>query len=117
MRVAGEPLLLQALVVRHGTEAADVLPLGRSHLGDVLLRDCWQTGKQRGQVRAYGVVEPLQPMSPHPEVFEPRDEDKRRALWLSNDPVDVIPVCWHGGLAAIFAGVVVLVFVFLGVFT
>ena len=117
MRVAGEPLLLQALVVRQRDGAPDILPPGRPHLRDVLLRDYWQTGKRRGQERTYGVVEPSQTLSLHPEVFEPRDEDKRGALCLSNDPVDANPISWHGGLAASFAGAVVLVFVLLGVFT
>lgn len=117
MRVAGEPLLLQALVVRQGEVAPNILPPGRPHLRDVLLRDDWQTGKQRGQERTYGVVEPSQTLSPHPGVFEPRDDDKRGALCLSNDPVDTNPVCWHGGLAASLAGAVVLVFVLLGVYT
>ena len=117
MRVADDPLRLKALVVRQGTGTVDILPPFHAHLRDNLLGKYWQSGMQSGQDRAYGVMEQLQPESLHPEVFEPRDEDKTRALWLSKDPVDAKPVWWHGRLVAGFAGAGVLALVLLGVFT
>lgn len=117
MRVADDPLLLQALVVRHRTGTVDIPPPFHAHLRDNLLRKYGQTGMQSSQERGYGVVEPLLPDSLHPELFEPRDEGKTRALRLSRDPVDAKPVWWHGRLAAGCAGAGVLALVLLGVFT
>lgn len=117
MRVADDPLRLKALVVRQGTGTVDILPPLRAHLRDSLLGKYLQAGMQSGQERAYGVVEQLQPESLRPEVFEPRDEDKTRALWMSRDPVDAKPVWWHGRLVAGFAVAGFLAHVLLSVFT
>jgi hypothetical protein len=117
MRVANDPLLLRELVVRHRTGPVDIQLPFHAHLRDNSLRMYGQAGVQSGQERGYGLLEPLQPGSLHPEVFEPRDEDKTRALWLSKDPVDAKAFWWHGRLVSGFAGAGVLALFLLGIFT
>lgn len=116
MRVANDPLLLQALLVRREAGTSHFPPGYHFHVRVDCLGDCRRASEETGHVGPYGDVEPLQPVSLHPEVFEPRDEDKRHALWVSIQPMCAKPIFWRGGLLVAFAGAAVLVLVLLVIF-
>jgi hypothetical protein len=116
MRVADDPLLLQTIVGRHGTEAADTQLSRHLHLRDNLLRIQWQTGRQKGQKRHYGLFEPLLPVSLRPEEFEPCDVDKKEALWVPRGRNDASSVSRHGGLAISVVAAVALALFLVGAF-
>jgi hypothetical protein len=114
MRVADDPLLLQAFMLRHGKATSHVLPGCRLPVMMDCLADGWQAGKGTVHVHPYADVEPMQPISLHPEVFEPRDEDTSHALWLPEHLRCANPIFPYGWLVAGLAGTVAFVLVLLG---
>lgn len=116
MRVADDPLLLQALLARRERGTSYIPPDCHFHVWVDCLGDGRQIGAETGHVSPYRDVEPLQPMSLHPEVFEPRDEDTLQALWVSIQPICAKEIFWHDGLIVSFAGAFTLILLLLVIF-
>lgn len=116
MRVTDDPLLLHALLVRRERETSYIPPECDGHVRVDCLGDGRQTGMATGHVSPYADVEPLQPISLYPEVFEPCDEDMRQALWVSRQPIYAKRIFWHDGLIVNFAGAFVLILLLLVIF-
>lgn len=113
MRVADDPLLLKAIIARHGREAGDILSKRQFHVRVETLDFGVRTGRLKVGTLPYGADDPLKSESLYPEEFEPSAEDESQSLWVSKDGMGGAPIFRHGGLIVASAGVFTLALVLL----